>query len=540
MAEFSFTSSDGKPFTIKGPEGLTRDQAEAIFKKQDSTGSLVGFKPGDSLSAASQSADGLAAAQGALQQAQGGITGALGSVGSVAPLGLISRALGAAGGAGGGSLAATAAGLTAAVGPAVSAASGALSSIPGAAGAGNPLATAAVIQGSTAVSVIQTINKTIGGFPITSPIDTADFTKVASGVNGASAVNGIGPMGIPEVNGVLAQAKNLIGQSSGAISNSKGVGSFGFDVKQLETAGYVKPGTSALMASAGSLLSSVIKSPAAWTGKDGIKSATDLLGNPGKQSLIQQDLMTKGVAGLGAVGIPVQNLSSQGIAGMALNAAKSLPNAEAFAKGLPIPGDATGATQAAFSSAVRDGAFAVNLVNTKIPTAFKQQDIPVPKSDTVNRATLDAASTRVVGDPKVPTPSYTATSATGTASDYISQVTAYFNEYLDPTIQKFEALNSKFAALENQQTITQAQYDALNAERDAIRNNYNINGLPKVTALIDLYNSLPTSEQATIKGTAYSVNVITAKVQEAAAFSASQKERLNALSLKIEGRGEGE
>jgi hypothetical protein len=182
----------------------------------------------------------------------------------------------------------------------------------------------------------------------------------------------------------------------------------------------------------------------------------------------------------------------------------------------------------------------VNLVNTKIPTAFKQQDIPVPKSDTVNRATLDAASTRVVGDPKVPTPSYTAQVSTGTASDYISQVTAYFNEYLDPTIQKFEALNSKFAALENQQTITQAQYDALNAERDAIRNNYNINGLPKVIALIDLYNSLPTSEQATIKGTEYSVNVITAKVQEAAAFSASQKERLNALSLKIEGRGEGE
>jgi hypothetical protein len=296
----------------------------------------------------------------------------------------------------------------------------------------------------------------------------------------------------------------------------------------------------ALAAKGASLFATVVKSPAVWTGKDGIKSATDLLGNAGKQSQIQQDLMTKGVAGLGAVGVPVQNLSSQGIAGMALNAAKSLPDAEAFAKGLPIPGDATGAVQAAFSSAVRDGAFAVNLVNTKIPTAFKEQDVPVPKIDTVNRATLDAASTRVVGDPKVPTPSYTAKAGTGTASVYISQVTAYFNEYLDPAIQKFESLNSKFAALENQQTITQAQYDALNAERDAIRNNYDINGLPKVTALIDLYNSLPASEQATIKGTEYSVSVITAKVQEAAAFSASQKERLYALSLKIEGRGEGE
>jgi hypothetical protein len=545
MAEFTFTSSDGKPFSIKGPEGLTRDQAEAIFKKQDSTGSLVGFKPGDSLSAASQSADGLAAAQGTLQQAQGSITGALGSVGSVAPLGSISRALGAAGGAGGGSLAATAAGLTAAVGPAVSGGLAGLTRLtnallPAGASRGNPLVSAAVIQGSTAVSSIQTINKTITNFPITNPINTANFTKVASSITGAGAVSGIGPMSVPEVNGVLAQAKNLVGQSPTAISNTKGLGSFGFDLKQLETAGYVKPGVSALAAQGASLFSSVAKSPAAWTGKDGIKSATDLLGNAGKQSQIQQDLMTKGVAGLGAVGVPVQNLSSQGIAGMALNAAKSLPDAEAFAKGLPIPGDATGATQAAFSSAVRDGAFAVNLVNTKIPTAFKQQDIPVPKSDTVNRATLNAASTRVVGDDKIPVPSYTAKANTGTASDYITQVTTYFNEYLDPAIQKFAALDPKFSALENQQTITQAQYDAINSERDAARNDYNINAVPKASALIELYNSLPASEQATIKGTEFSVSIIAAKVQEAAAFSSSQKERLYALSQKIEGRGEGE
>ena len=541
MAEFSFTSSDGKTFSIKGPEGLTRDQAEAIFKKQDSTGSLVGFKPGDSLSAASQAADGLASAQGALQQAQGSLAGALGSVGSIAPLGSISTALGAAGGAAGGSLAATAAGLTAAIGPAVSAATGAISStIAGAVNAGKALVNAAVIQGSTAVSSIQTINKTITSFPITNPINTADFTKVASSVTGASAVSGIGPMSVPEVNGVLAQAKNLVGQASTAISNTKGLGSFGFDLKQLEAAGYVKPGIAALAAKGASLFATVAKSPAAWTGKDGIKSATDLLGNAGKQSQIQQDLMTKGVAGLGAVGVPVQNLSSQGIAGMALNAAKSLPNAEAFAKGLPIPGDATGAVQAAFSSAVRDGAFAVNLVNTKIPTAFKQQDIPVPKIDTVNRATLDAASTRVVGDDKIPTPSYTAKASTGTAQDYIDKATTFLNDWLSPSIQKLQALDSKFAALENQQTITQQQYTALNAERDAIRNNYNINGLPKAVALVEVYNSLTAEGQTTVKAAGLGINSISEKVQAVAAFSASQKERLYALSQKIEGRGEGE
>ena len=540
MAEFSFTSSDGKPFSIKGPAGLTRDQAEAIFKKQDSTGSLVGFKPGDSLSAASQAADGLASAQGALQQAQSGIAGALGSVGSIAPLGSISTALGGAGGALGGSLAGAAAGLTAAIGPAVSAASGAISStIAGAVNAGKALVSAAVIQGSTAVSSIQTINKTITSFPVTNPINTADFTKVASGVTGAGAVSAIGPMSVPEVNGVLAQAKNLVGQASSAISNTKGLGSFGFDLKQLETAGYVKPGVAALAAQGASLFATVAKSPAAWTGKDGIKSATDLLGNAGKQSQIQQDLMTKGVAGLGAVGVPVQNLSSQGIAGMALNAAKSLPNAEAFAKGLPIPGDATGSIQAAFSSAVRDGAFAINLVNTKIPTAFKQQDIPIPKIDTVNRATLDAASTRVVGDDKIPVPSYTANANTGNVTDYINKATVFLNEYLNPSGRGFQALLEKIAALQNQQTITQAQYDAVNSERDAIRNTYNINGAPKATELGEIYNSLSETEKRALAGP-YVLRSIADKVLAGAALSRETGQQLKALSQKIEGRGEGE
>ena len=539
MAQFSFTSSDGKLFSLKGPQGFTREQAEAVFKKQDATGSLVGFQPGDSLSAASQAADGLASAQGALSQAQSGLAGALDNVGSVASIGSISTALGAAGGALGGSLAATAAGLTAAVGPAVSAISGAISKISGAGNAGQPLVSAAVIQGSTAVSSIQTINKTITGFAVTNPINTADFTKVASSITGDSAVNAIGPMSVPEVNGVLAQAKNLVGQASNVLSNDKGLGSFGFDLKQLETAGYVKPGVAALAKQGASLFATVAKSPAAWTGKDGIKSATDLLDNAGKQSQIQQDLMTKGVAGLGAVGIPVQNLSSQGIAGMALNAAKNLPDAETFVKGLPIPGDATGAIQAAFSSAVRDGACAVNLGNTKIPTAFKEQDIPVPKSDTVDRATLDAASTRVVGDPKVPTPSYTAKVNTGNVTDYINKATVFLNEYLNPSGRGFQALLEKIAALQNQQTITQAQYDAINSERDAIRNTYNINGAPRATELGEIYNSLSETEKRALAGP-YVLRSIADKVLAGADLSQQTRQQLNALQVKIEGRGEGE
>jgi len=582
MAEFSFTSSDGKPFSIKGPEGLTRDQAEAIFKKQDSTGSLVGFKPGESLSAASQAADGLASAQAALQQAQGGISGSLGAfstglsgagvnlaTGRIASLdtafaaggiaggastftnviGSIAPGLGGAGGALGGSLAGIAAGLTAAVGPAVSAISGALSKIPGAAGAGNPLVSAAVIQGSTAVSSIQTINKTITGFPVTNPINTADFSKVASSITGAGAVSGIGPMSIPEVNGVLAQAKNLVGQASNTLSNDKGLGSFGFDLKQLETAGYVKPGVAALAAlssQGASLFASVAKSPAAWTGKDGIKSAGDLLGNAGKQSQIQQDLMTKGIAGLGAVGIPVQNLSSQGIAGMALNAAKSLPNAEAFAKGLPIPGDATGSIQAEFSSAVRDSAFAVNLVNTKIPTAFKQQDIPVPKSDTVNRATLDAASTRVVGDDKIPVPSYTSQAPIADSTfqtsveEYLTKAYILINTIINPRGRTIQAVESKLSALENQQSISQSAYEAISNEYQNGRDAYNSVVVEKVAEVLAIYDKLPARYQRILDIGVTSPTNINSLGSYITKTGRSIRERIQALSTKIEGRGANE
>jgi hypothetical protein len=349
-------------------------------------------------------------------------------------------------------------------------------------------------------------------------------------------------MSVPEVNGVLAQAKNLVGQASGAISNDKGLGSFGFDIKQLETAGFVKPGVAALAAIGASSFADVVKSPAIWTGKDGIKNATDLLGNAGKQSQIQQDLMTKGIAGLGAVGVPVQNLSSQGIAGMALNAAKSLPNAEAFAKGLPIPGDATGAIQASFSSAVRDGAFAVNLVNTKIPTEFKQQEIPVPKTDTVNRATLDAASNRVVGNDKVPVPSYTAQApiegdiAQTLAQEYLAKATPLVNNIINPRGRTIQAVDSKLSALENQQSISQSAYDAIQNEYQNGREAYNSVVLEKVAEISSIYDKLPARYQRIlIAGESISPTYISNLGLYITNTGKSIRERLQVLATKIEG-----
>jgi hypothetical protein len=576
------TNPDGsaKTFAIKGPPGLTREQAFAIFKKQADTGGLVGFKPGETLSAATQAADGLAGAQALVAQAQSGVTGSL-NVGSftsslsasgvdlatgripsveaafakggvnggagalTSVLGSTAGGLGAAGGALNGSLAGIAPGLTAAVGPAVTSVTGSLGGIAGSSQLGAALVGAAAVQGSVAVTSIQTINKTISGLAVTSPINTADFTKIAGGINPAGALAALGPMSVPEVNGVLAQAKNLVNQGSSVLSNTKGLGSFGLDAGQLETAGYVKPGTRALLAAGTSVFADVIKSPAVWTGKDGIKSAADLLKNVPKQSQIQQDLMTKGVAGLAAVGVPVKNLSSQGLAGMALNAAKDLPSAEAFAKGLPIPGDATGSVQAAFSSAVRDGAFAVNLVQTKIPTEFKQQDIPEPAANTVNRATLNAASTRVIGDDKVPPPNYGPAEAKvenqADVEDYVNKAVIYINQYLNPAGRDLFQLESKLSALENQQTISPAAFSAIDNEYQQIRDTFNSSvRVAASVQYLEAFNNLTQSQRGAANQLSTGPKNVQAKQALLIETSNKVRQRINQLKSKIEGSSEGE
>jgi hypothetical protein len=55
---------------------------------------------------------------------------------------------------------------------------------------------------------------------------------------------------------------------------------------------------------------------------------------------------------------------------------------------------------------IKAGAFAVNLVTTKIPAAFKAETIPAPAVDTTNRETLNAAANRIIGNPKIPAPNY--------------------------------------------------------------------------------------------------------------------------------------
>jgi hypothetical protein len=244
---------------------------------------------------------------------------------------------------------------------------------------------------------IGTVTDIISKVPVTNGINPADFAKQAA------ALIPMGNLTSVDVRAGLAQASKLVGQAASVVSNTAGVGKFGFDGAQLESAGILKPGVAAqYLQSGANKLTDVLKSPTVFTGKDGIKSLTDLLGSESKQNGIQQDLMSKGLNGLKQVGIPTDSLNPAALVGTALNAAKSLTATVDWAKGLPLPGD----LKSKFDAVARDGAFAVDFANQKVNNALKQEIVPEPASDTVNRETVNAAASRVIGNAKVPAVSY--------------------------------------------------------------------------------------------------------------------------------------
>lgn len=280
---------------------------------------------------------------------------------------------------------------------------------------------------STATSVLGRLSNT--SLPVTNGVNLADFAKQTPGLKS------IGNMDVKQVTASLSQASKLVGQSVSSISNSLGVGKYGLDGSQLEKAGLIKPGTTAYLSQNTNTLSSVLNSPSVWTGKNGVTSLDQLLNSSTKQDLVQQDLMSTGLSALKAQGIPVDSLSPKAIAGAALNAAKSVEGALSWAKGAPLPTS----VKTAFDQTARDAAYAVDFSDTKISDAMAQSQPGKPAEDTVNRQTLDAAGTRVVGDDKIPPVSYSNAVPAVTSADIEKQ----FNEAADT----FGAIADNFKAV---------------------------------------------------------------------------------------------
>ena len=350
-------------FKLSCPPGTTREQAFEIFKKQADAGGLTGFAPGDSLSAETQAKDGLEEAKAELAQARSGFPGTdkgvLNSFKNIADTAKQSIAAGTT---------------------------------------GKSLSDSIGVFGSVAKDTLGKVSSLLGT-PVTSGINginTADFAKTAS------AVMPMVGLGVTDVRATVASVGTATGQDFSQFTNAVGVGKYGFNATQLETAGLVKPGTASKFLSQGANdLTDVLKSPAVWTGKGGINSLDGLLSSPAAQNLTQQDLMGKGLSVASQFGLPVKELTAKDQGGLAAVFSKDSAEGVDWIKG-QLPAD----KQAEFDTKFAEAKFAIGSADEKFNDAMLQEAPPGEATDTVNRETLTAALGRVFGNDKIPAIDY--------------------------------------------------------------------------------------------------------------------------------------
>lgn len=395
MAIFDFTDPvSGKRFEVEGPPGFSEEQARAAFEAQLKTGSLVGLKTGDVLNAAKQAAQGLQSAATQVMQGAAKIAGTVKGA------------------------------LTGAY-DAVTASATALSKgLEGAYGQAKSIAQKAYTGITTAIEN--------GNFnPFTSGINVANYAKQAT------ALMPIAGMNTSDLTATLSQAQRLVGQSASQISNNLGVGQFGFSASQLENAGYLKPGTvSKYLTGTTNTLTDVLKSPAVWTNKSGIGNLNDFLASPNVQNFTQQNLMSTGLSAMSQLGVPIANLNPQQLAGTALNAAKSVKDAYNWATNQSLDS----ITKGAMDSAAKAGAYAVNFAKSKIDDTMRGLTAAIPGFDTVSRGQIDAASTRIVGNEKVPTFNYT-NKPEGVTAEKINTAYSEINSQREETVARVQNLS---------------------------------------------------------------------------------------------------
>lgn len=232
MNQFKYTLPSGAKFVMDTPAETTQAQADYIFYSQVAVGALVGFAPGQTITATTS-----ALAKFTLSRLDRGIAG----VDDVVILSIV-----------------------------------------------NGLPTTANIP-------------SLVDIPLQNPVTQADIVAI----NGTGfTAPAIGSLTSDQVQALMAQIVNIVDQSANTMTNTKGVGQYGFDCQQLEMSGYVKPGTwQEFLRNGRNNLVDVLNAPGIWTGLGGIFSATDFLSNPVAQNDAQQTLMANGYSSLQAAGV---------------------------------------------------------------------------------------------------------------------------------------------------------------------------------------------------------------------------------------------
>jgi hypothetical protein len=416
MAVFNFViSGTTKTFEVKGPAGLTYEQAKAIFDKQVATGALAGFSTGDVLSALTQTTAGLASATANFSQELAGIkNNSLGIESSYTTKSLSSQISGA-------------------------------------------------INVTSSAGITDTVSAIVGArlrtTPISNPLTIGEYAKATPAVAAT-----VGNLSVAEITAAMAAVEKVVGQTAETVSNS-GVGKYAFTCQQLERAGYIKLGTAAkFLTQDQNLTTTVMASSAVWTGKDGVKNVEGITSNGALQTQIQQDLMTTGTQELLQLGINISSMTPSVAGAVAVNAAKDVANTVSWATNSALQNS----VMAYLNMLGRAAAFGIDLVILSLNDATKRIKPEIPAVDTVNRQTVDAASVRVIGNSKVPSAISNANNLV-TSTSAASALLSFVNEYEANLIR----LRDKLISFQISGTIAQDYYDAIRQDYSTAKSTFN-------------------------------------------------------------------
>jgi hypothetical protein len=212
----------------------------------------------------------------------------------------------------------------------------------------------------------------------------------------------LGTLNTSQITGLLSQASNFVDQDFNVISVDKGVGKFGFSAEQLETAGFLKPGTVSTYLSNPNNLTEVLSSPSVWTGRGGVTNLGSLLSDVKLQDATQQDIMTTALTGLQKSGV-ITGSELPAELGTILQVASKFGNNNAVSW---VAGKSDPSITTSIDSLAKGAQYAVNFVDQKLGDIAGTGKRIGGFTQTVNRTSLDDAVSSIIGDDKVPSPNF--------------------------------------------------------------------------------------------------------------------------------------
>lgn len=356
--------------------------------------------------------------------------------------------------------------------------------------------------------------------PITAPINTASL------LNTPAATSGLGSLNKQQVTGLLASAQTAVNQAADVISVDKGIGQYGFNPSQLESAGLLKPGTTSIISGiqvgnvtaadiseASTLgpgftpemvakqreINQLLASPQVWTGQGGVNNISSLLNDPRLQDKVQQNLMGTALTGLQNAGIATGGETANTLAPLIQGATKfGVGPVSSLIQGTAPPNLTT-----ALNNTFKNASFATAFTTDKLGDFSSLVKKATAAVSTVNRAIVDTALVASLGDPKIPAPLFRPLPRPEfTPSPFASIRTEFETKadevsvFVEESRQQLDQLYNDAIALDQQEVVSVGSVNALDSRLNAIRTSFNSKADTLLAPLKGLRDSAPADVKA--------------------------------------------